>query len=92
MSTTTLPLKLDYPPEVEAYITEQLAAGRFESESELATAAIQVVQELAARERKFREDLKRSIEQADRGEVAPLNMQEVIAELDAEWKADGGSH
>jgi putative addiction module CopG family antidote len=84
MSTTTLPLKLNYPPEVEAFIAEQLAAGKFENESELATAAIRVVQELAARERKFREDLKRSIEQADRGEVEPWDIEQIIGELNAE--------
>jgi len=80
MSTTTLPLKLNYPPEVEAFIAEQLAAGKFESESELATAAIRVVQELAARERKFREDLKRSLEQAERGEVEPLDTEATLLE------------
>jgi putative addiction module CopG family antidote len=84
MSTTTLPLKLNYPPEVEAFIAEQLASGKFESESELATAAIRVVQELATRERKFREDLKRSIEQADRGEVEPWDLEQILRELDAD--------
>jgi Arc/MetJ-type ribon-helix-helix transcriptional regulator len=92
MATTTLLFKLDYPPEIEAFVAEQLAAGCFDSESELATAAIRYVKELIERDRKLRADLKRSIEQADRGEVAPLNMQDVIAELDAEWKAGNGSH
>jgi Arc/MetJ-type ribon-helix-helix transcriptional regulator len=87
MATTTLPLKLKYPPEVEAFVAEQLAAGKFEGESELATAAIRVVQELAARERKFREDLKRSLEQADRGEVEPWDLEGILRELDADLDA-----
>lgn len=87
MSTTTLPLKLNYPPEVEAFIAQQLAAGKFQNESELATAAIRVVQELATRERKFREDLKRSLEQAERGEVEPWDIEEILRELDADLDA-----
>lgn len=87
MSTTTLPLKLNYPPEVEAFVAEQLASGKFGSESELATAALRVVQELSARERMFREDLKRSLEQAERGEVEPWDLDEILKELDADLTA-----
>ncbi len=36
--------------------------------------------------------LKRSIEQADRGEVSPLDIEDLIAELDAEWNAEDGRH
>ena len=80
MSTTTLPLKLSYPPEIEAFIAEELAAGRFASESALATAAIGWVKEQLDHERKLRADLKRSIEQADRGEFAPLDTAATLRE------------
>lgn len=73
--TTTLPLKLNDPPEAEGFVAKQRPAGRFVSESDLATAALRVVRELSARE-----DLKRSIDQADRGEVASLDTAATLRE------------
>ena len=79
MSTTDT-LKLNYPADVQEYVSQQLASGRFDSESALATAAIQVIREIEAAEQKFREDLRRSIEQADRGEIEPLDTEQTLAE------------
>ena len=79
MSTTDT-LKLNYPADVQEYVSQQLASGRFDSESTLATAAIQVIREIEAAEQKFREDLRRSIEQADRGEIEPLDTEQTLAE------------
>ena len=79
MSTTDT-LKLNYPADVQEYVSQQLASGRFDSESTLATAAIQVIREIEAAEQKFRADLRRSIEQADRGEIEPLDTEQTLAE------------
>ncbi|REJ89617.1 MAG: hypothetical protein DWQ34_19025 [Planctomycetota bacterium] len=85
--STTQTLKLNYPPEVEEYVAQQLAKGRFDSESALATAAIRALQDLDARHSELRERIRISLEQAARGEVAPLDIAELKADLIAEWEA-----
>lgn len=89
MSTaTTAELKLSYPPDVEEYIAQQIAEGRFRSESELAAAAIEVVRQLESCDRDFRAQLKRSIEQADRGEVAALDTEATLREARRRFLTD----
>jgi Arc/MetJ-type ribon-helix-helix transcriptional regulator len=87
MTTATITTRLSYPPEIEAYVREQLAKGRFADESEFATAAFEVYRELEQRHCELKADIQRSLEQAARGEVAPLDIGEIKAELAAEARA-----
>ena len=80
MSTATTTTKLNYPPEIEAYVREQVASGRFANESEFATAAFEVYRELEQRHRELRAEVQRSLEQAARGEVSPLDTEATLRE------------
>ena len=76
-------MKLAYPPEIDAYVREQIASGRFADETEFATAALRLYRELEQRHQELRSQVQHSIEQAERGEIAPLNMEEIKAEVAA---------
>ena len=80
MSTATTTTKLNYPPEIEAYVREQVASGRFADESEFATAAFEVYRELEQRHRELKAEVQRSLEQAARGEVSPVDTEATLRE------------
>ena len=68
-----------YPPELEHFIQQELAAGNFQSETELVNRALEVYRELKLRHDTLRADVERSLAEADRGEATPLDIEEVIA-------------
>lgn len=78
VATTT---RLNYPPQIEAYVQDQLATGRFADESAFATAAFEVFRDLEQRHREIQGDVRRSIEEAERGDTAALDMSAIKAEL-----------
>ena len=86
MATSATAMKLAYPPEIDAYVREQIAAGRFADETEFATAAFRMYRELEQRHQELRSQVQHSIEQAERGELAALDMEEIKAELAAEFE------
>ena len=84
MSAGAMTTKLAYPPEIDEYVRQQLATGRFADEADFATTAFRMYRELEQRHQELQSRVQRSIEQAERGEVAPLDMEEIKAELIAE--------
>ena len=69
-----------YPPELEQFVKQELANGTNENEEELVIDALTAFREMKQRHDELRRDVQRSIEQADRGEVAPLDTEATIAE------------
>ena len=69
-----------YPPELEQFVKQELANGTYENEEELVIDALTAFREMKQRHDELRRDVQRSIEQADRAEVAPLDTEATIAE------------
>lgn len=80
MTAATNTTRLSYPPEIEAYVREKLASGRFADESAFATAAFEVYRELEQRHRELKADIQRSLGQAARGEVEVVDTEATLAE------------
>jgi Arc/MetJ-type ribon-helix-helix transcriptional regulator len=58
-----------FPPELERFVEEQVAAGHFQSEQDLLVSAVRVLRDLQVRQREFYEDVRLGIEQLERGDV-----------------------
>jgi putative addiction module CopG family antidote len=69
-----------YPPDLEQFVQQELANGRYQSEDELLIDALSVFREMKQRHAALCRDVQRSIEQADRGESSPLDTEATIAE------------
>ena len=69
-----------YPPELEQFVKQELANGKYQSEDELVVDALTVFRELKQRHDELRRAVQRSIEQADRGEVEPWDIDVILAE------------
>ena len=82
-------MPMTYPPELEQFVQQELANGRYQSEDELVIAALSVFREMKQRHDELRRDVQRSIEQADRGEVEELDIDAIKAELTEELDEKG---
>ena len=78
-----------YPPELQQFLDEELASGQYESESELVIQALRVYRELKTRHESLRKDVETAIVAADRGQVAPLDIDAVKSELTDELDESG---
>jgi len=74
-------ISISIPAELQPFVKQELAAGRFRDESELVTAALELYREMNLRHAELRSQVKRSLDQADRGEVAPLDMDSIKGTL-----------
>jgi len=78
-----------YSPDLQQFVQEQLATGEFQDEAELMQQALTVYRELRTRHNHLRADIESAIAQADRGKVAPLDIDAIKAELTAELDETG---
>ncbi len=69
-----------YPPDLQQFMDHELASGEYRDESEVLIRALRVYREFKTRHESLRQDVERSIEQAERGEVAPLDTEATKAE------------
>ena len=71
-------------PEMEQLVTKQVQSGFYSSPSEVILQALQLLNEQeqlrAIRQEELRKEIAIGIAQADRGEVSPLDMEEIKAE------------
>jgi putative addiction module CopG family antidote len=67
-------MSVSIPSELRPFIEQELASGKFRNETELVTAAIELYREMQSRHAELKGQVQRSLEQADRGDVAPLDM------------------
>ncbi len=58
-----------FPPELERFVEEQVAAGNYQSEQDLVVSAVRVLRDVESRQNQFREDVRVGIEQLERGDV-----------------------
>ncbi len=68
-----------YPPELEAFIQQELSEGHFDNEAELLTRALEVYRALKQRHDTLRATVNTAIAEADRGEATALDIETVVA-------------
>ena len=74
-------MTITYPPELNEFVQQEIARGAFGSEEELVINAVSALREMKLRNEQLRRDVCEAIDQADRGEVAPLDIDEIKTEL-----------
>ena len=80
------------PPDLEAYVKQKLNTGEFSSRDELEAHALAVYRELESQHAELRAEVQGRIDQAERGEVAPFDeddVEEIARHLSAELNEDG---
>ena len=73
-------MSIAYPPELEQFVQQELASGACRSEDELVINALQVYRELKLRHDQLRQRVAKSLEQADRGELDPWDIDAILDE------------
>lgn len=77
-------MNVSLTPELEKLVKEKVSTGRYSSGSEVVREALRLLEERDRARQVRLEQLKREValgvEQADRGEVSPLDIEEVKAE------------
>lgn len=64
---------------LERYIQEKVAGGQFSSAEEFTREAIRVYHALETQNAELRAEIQQRIEQADRGEIGPLDIESIKA-------------
>lgn len=81
-----------FPPDIEQFVRQELAGQEYRSRDDLIVDALRVLREVKGRHHKLREKVRHSIDQADRGEISPLDTELTKAEarrrLDGQGPAD----
>jgi len=81
-----------FPPELEQFIHQEVASGRYDSEEDVLCAGLRLLREREARLQALRDDILPALEQLDRGEGEPLDADAIKAKgrqrLAAERKGD----
>jgi Arc/MetJ-type ribon-helix-helix transcriptional regulator len=67
------------PSELEPFVAAELASGAVSSEAELIAKALGLYREMKKRHEELRAEVKRSLGQARQGDVAELDVEQVIA-------------
>lgn len=74
-------MNVSLPPELERLVAKKVASGGYQSASDVICDALQLLQD---RDQRRLEDLRREIaiglDQADRGEIAPMDMDAIRSE------------
>ncbi len=78
-------INVSIPPGLQPFVEAELATGAFADESELVAKALELFRELSGKHQSLRNDVQASIEQAERGEVTPLNTERIKDTLRAEF-------
>ena len=77
------------PPDLEAYVEQQLASGEFGSRDELTIEALRLLREVQEKRRQLKSDIQAAIDEADRGLSRPFDLEAIKAELNTEFDAKG---
>jgi antitoxin ParD1/3/4 len=75
------------PPDLDAFVHQVVATGTFASEEDVIVAALRLLQEREKRLEELRAELIPSIEELDRGEGKPLDIEEIIARAESRHAA-----
>jgi antitoxin ParD1/3/4 len=71
-------MDISLPPDLEAFVHQQIEAGRYESEETVIIAALRLLQEHERKLEGLRAELRPALESLDRGEGLPLDMEDII--------------
>ncbi len=77
------------PPDLEAYVEQQLASGQFGSREELTIEAVRLLRDVQEKRRQLKSDVQAALDEADRGLSGPFDLDAIKAELNAEFDAKG---
>lgn len=78
-----------FPPEIEAYVQEKLATGKFKSRDELAIEAVRIYREMESKHAQLKSDVEAALEEADRGLCKPLDVDVIKANLATQFDEQG---
>ena len=78
-----------FPPELEAYVQEKIAEGRFQSREEFALAAASAYREMDHRRAQLKADIQVALDDVRAGRCAPLDIEAIQAELMEELDSNG---
>lgn len=73
-------MSITIEPDLEEFVQQELARGEYRDASDLVSEALRLLQQ-KRRHDALREEIRIGLEQAERGEVAPLDMEEIRAEV-----------
>lgn len=84
-------MSISIPTDLEPFVRQELASGSVQSEEELVTKALELYRELKSRHDDLRWQVQRSLDQAERGQVAPWDMGAMKKRLAGEFDQSGPS-
>lgn len=82
-------ISVTIPSQLQPFVDQELATGAFTDEADLVTKALELFREMKTRHAKLCDDVQRSLAQAERGEVASLEIQATKDVLRSELNAGG---
>jgi antitoxin ParD1/3/4 len=71
-------MTVSMPPDLDAFVHQAVAAGLYESEEAVIVAGLRLLQERNRRLEELRAELRPALEELDRGEGKPLDIEEII--------------
>ncbi len=79
----------NYPPDLENYVQQKIASGEFQSVEEFAIVAARLYREMESREAELKAQIDAAIAEVEAGNCAPMDFDELTAELMAELEKKG---
>jgi putative addiction module CopG family antidote len=85
-----------FPPDLVQFVQQEVASGRYKNEQELVHAAVRAMRDQEVNQQRFRAELRKRLDELDRGERIDLEgddelrafFAEIEAEVDAELSAE----
>ncbi len=82
-------MSVNIPTTLKPFVESELSSGAFESESALVAMALEMFQDARRRHADLKAKVHASAEQANAGDVSPLVMEDVIAQLRLKFDENG---
>ena len=70
-------MSVDIPTRLQQFVNDELSSGKFATETELVTTALNTYREMKRRHSDLKGRVARSLNQLEQGLVAPLDMDEI---------------
>ena len=68
-----------YPPEIQAFVNEQVSSGHFQNEEDVTVEALRLLRDFTQRHRSLQQDIRQSLDELEQGRAKPVIMEDVIA-------------
>jgi len=76
-------------PDLEQYVQQKVASGQFTSQEEFAQEAMRLYRDIEARHESLKDDVRAALEQSEKGQSVPLDMDSIKSELHDELDQRG---